>query len=78
MPCPVLLRIRRTLLSPGRTERPCREAEGGSHLRRCVGPLPRPIADEGDLEEMLTERRGKRVKVLVPQRGKKRALVDLA
>ena len=40
--------------------------------------LPSAIADQSLIEEWLSERRGKRVRLLVPQRGEKRALVQMA
>ncbi|GIW71472.1 MAG: UvrABC system protein C [Planctomycetota bacterium] len=40
--------------------------------------FPVALEDRGLLEEWLSERRGRRVRVLVPARGDKRALVELA
>jgi excinuclease ABC subunit C len=40
--------------------------------------LPEEIEDAEALEELLTARAGRRVRILVPQRGDKRALVELA
>jgi excinuclease ABC subunit C len=40
--------------------------------------LPLGIDDEDAAESLLSERAGRRVRILVPQRGEKRALVDLA
>ncbi len=40
--------------------------------------LPLEIEDEEAMEEWLSSRAGRRVKILVPRRGDKRALVDLA
>jgi len=40
--------------------------------------LPLPLEDSADLESWLGDRAGRRVRILVPQRGDKRALVDLA
>jgi excinuclease ABC subunit C len=40
--------------------------------------LPLGIDDEDAAEALLSERAGRRVRILVPQRGEKRALVDLA
>jgi len=40
--------------------------------------LPLPIEDSEAMEGLLSTRAGRRVKILVPQRGDKRALVDLA
>ena len=40
--------------------------------------LPRDIEDAEAMEEFLSARAGRRVRILVPQRGDKRALVDLA
>jgi excinuclease ABC subunit C len=40
--------------------------------------LPLAIDDREDLETWLSERAGRRVRILVPQRGDKRALVELA
>jgi excinuclease ABC subunit C len=40
--------------------------------------LPLGIDDEDAAEALLSERAGRRVRILVPQRGDKRALVDLA
>ena len=39
--------------------------------------VPRDFEDRGLLEEILSERKGKRVEILAPQRGSKRALLDL-
>jgi excinuclease ABC subunit C len=40
--------------------------------------LPEEIEDVDAMEELLTARAGRRVRILVPQRGDKRALVELA
>jgi len=40
--------------------------------------LPTPIADQPLIEQWLSQRRGKRVELVVPQRGEKRALVQTA
>lgn len=40
--------------------------------------LPLPLEDEDAMAELLTEQRGTKVAVLCPQRGEKRALVELA
>jgi excinuclease ABC subunit C len=40
--------------------------------------LPLQIEDSDAMEEWLSQRAGRRVRILVPQRGDKRALVDLA
>ncbi len=40
--------------------------------------VPRSLADTADLETFLAERRGARVSLRTPQRGEKRALMDLA
>jgi len=40
--------------------------------------VPVPVEDGGELESWLSERAGRRVRLLVPQRGDKRALVELA
>jgi len=40
--------------------------------------LPVPVEDGGELESWLSGRAGRRVRLLVPQRGDKRALVELA
>ena len=40
--------------------------------------LPEEIEDVEAMEELLTARAGRRVRILVPQRGDKRALVELA
>jgi excinuclease ABC subunit C len=40
--------------------------------------LPVPIEESDAMEEWLSSRAGRRVKILVPQRGDKRALVELA
>jgi excinuclease ABC subunit C len=40
--------------------------------------VPRSLADTGDLEAFLAERRGSRVSLRTPQRGEKRALMELA
>jgi excinuclease ABC subunit C len=39
---------------------------------------PVDFEDRTELEELLSERRGSRVEILVPQRGEKRSLIDLA
>jgi excinuclease ABC subunit C len=39
---------------------------------------PVDFEDRGELEELLSEKRGSRVEILVPQRGEKRSLIDLA
>ena len=39
--------------------------------------MPVDFADRGPLAELLTERTGRRMEILVPQRGEKRSLVDL-
>jgi len=39
---------------------------------------PVDFEDRPELEELLTERRGSRMEILVPQRGEKRSLIDLA
>src|SRR5712691_7335453 len=55
---------------------------GGAVLRRSAGPwevhLPSPPEDCELLEAWLSERSGRRVQVLVPKRGEKRGLVELA
>ncbi len=40
--------------------------------------LPEPIGDEEILSEWLSRRKGKKVSLIVPQRGKKKRLVDMA
>src|SRR4029079_9062650 len=40
--------------------------------------VPRSLADTADLEAFLTERRGSGVRIRTPQRGEKRALMELA
>jgi len=40
--------------------------------------LPEPIADQAILSEWLSHRKGKKVRLIVPQRGKKKKLVDMA
>jgi excinuclease ABC subunit C len=40
--------------------------------------LPSPVTDQSLVQEWLSQRRGRRVEVLVPQRGDKRALVQTA
>ncbi|HEY2496472.1 MAG TPA: excinuclease ABC subunit UvrC [Candidatus Angelobacter sp.] len=39
---------------------------------------PADFEDRAELEELLSEKRGSRVEILVPQRGEKRSLIDLA
>jgi excinuclease ABC subunit C len=39
---------------------------------------PVDFEDRAELEELLSEKRGRRVEILVPQRGEKRSLIDLA
>jgi excinuclease ABC subunit C len=39
---------------------------------------PVDFEDRAELEELLTEKRGSRMEILVPQRGEKRSLIDLA
>ncbi len=39
---------------------------------------PVDFEDRAELEELLTEKRGSRTEILVPQRGEKRSLIDLA
>jgi excinuclease ABC subunit C len=39
---------------------------------------PVDFEDRPELEELLTEKRGSRLEILVPQRGEKRSLIDLA
>src|SRR5262249_27372109 len=39
---------------------------------------PVDFEDRTELEELLTEKRGSRLEILVPQRGEKRSLIDLA
>ncbi|HET9283360.1 MAG TPA: excinuclease ABC subunit UvrC [Candidatus Angelobacter sp.] len=39
---------------------------------------PVDFEDRAELEELLTEKRGSRLEILVPQRGEKRSLIDLA
>ncbi len=39
---------------------------------------PVDFEDRAELEELLTEKRGSKVEILVPQRGEKRSLIDLA
>jgi excinuclease ABC subunit C len=39
---------------------------------------PVDFEDRSELEELLSEKRGSRVEILVPQRGEKRSLIDLA
>jgi excinuclease ABC subunit C len=39
---------------------------------------PVDFEDRAELEELLSEKRGSRVEILVPQRGEKRSLIDLA
>ncbi|HEY1939613.1 MAG TPA: excinuclease ABC subunit UvrC [Candidatus Angelobacter sp.] len=39
---------------------------------------PADFEDRTELEELLSEKRGSRVEILVPQRGEKRSLIDLA
>jgi excinuclease ABC subunit C len=40
--------------------------------------VPVDFEDRAGLEELLTEKRGSKVEILVPQRGEKRSLIDLA
>jgi excinuclease ABC subunit C len=40
--------------------------------------VPAEFEDRAELEELLEEKRGSRVEILVPQRGEKRSLIDLA
>ena len=40
--------------------------------------VPVDFEDRAELEELLTEKRGSKVEILVPQRGEKRSLIDLA
>jgi excinuclease ABC subunit C len=40
--------------------------------------IPVDFEDRIELEELLTEKRGSKVEVLIPQRGEKRSLIDLA
>ncbi len=40
--------------------------------------VPTDFEDRAELEELLTEKRGSKVEILVPQRGDKRSLIDLA
>jgi excinuclease ABC subunit C len=40
--------------------------------------VPVDFEDRGELEELLTEKRGTKVEILIPQRGEKRSLIDLA
>jgi excinuclease ABC subunit C len=40
--------------------------------------VPVDFEDRAELEELLTEKRGSKVEILVPQRGDKRSLIDLA
>ncbi len=42
------------------------------------GYLPVDFDDRATLEEVLTEKRGSKVEIVIPQRGEKRSLVDLA
>ena len=39
---------------------------------------PVDFEDRAELEELLSEKRGSKVEILVPQRGEKRSLIDLA
>jgi excinuclease ABC subunit C len=39
---------------------------------------PSDFEDRAELEELLSEKRGSKVEILVPQRGEKRSLIDLA
>jgi excinuclease ABC subunit C len=39
---------------------------------------PADFEDRAELEELLSEKRGSKVEILVPQRGEKRSLIDLA
>ena len=40
--------------------------------------VPVDFEDRTELEELLTEKRGSKVEILIPQRGEKRSLIDLA
>lgn len=40
--------------------------------------VPVDFEDRAELEELLTEKRGARMEILIPQRGEKRSLIDLA
>jgi excinuclease ABC subunit C len=40
--------------------------------------VPVDFEDRAELEELLTEKRGTKMEILVPQRGEKRSLIDLA
>jgi excinuclease ABC subunit C len=40
--------------------------------------VPMDFEDRTELEELLTEKRGTKMEILVPQRGEKRSLIDLA
>ena len=40
--------------------------------------VPLDFEDRAELEELLTEKRGTRMEILIPQRGEKRSLIDLA
>lgn len=40
--------------------------------------VPVDFEDRAELEELLTEKRGTKVEILIPQRGEKRSLIDLA
>lgn len=40
--------------------------------------VPADFEDRAELEELLEEKRGSKVEILVPQRGEKRSLIDLA
>jgi excinuclease ABC subunit C len=40
--------------------------------------VPVDFEDRAGLEELLTEKRGSKVEILIPQRGEKRSLIDLA
>jgi excinuclease ABC subunit C len=40
--------------------------------------VPVDFEDRAELEELLTEKRGSKMEILVPQRGEKRSLIDLA
>lgn len=51
--------------------------EGAQYIPRLVC-VPGDVEDRETLEELLTEKRGSRVEIRVPERGEKRRLVDLA
>ena len=51
--------------------------ESATYVPKCV-VIPMPLPDHALIESWLTERRGGRVRLLAPQRGEKRRLVEMA